>query len=155
VTCRPEVDEDGMVCGDHGGPWDWHRGCPTQAVLRDVADHRAWQFQNYGTNRDVPDGTGGGVEWLRPVVDAAQSAYTGDFGANVITEIFRAEWDYPKDGSHEAQAAARAQCTWLRMLREEVAEAFEQSDPERLYEELVQVSALSASWAERVRERMK
>jgi hypothetical protein len=42
--------------------------------------------------------------------------------------------------------AAHGQCTWLNVLEEEEREAFAEDDPVRIYEELVQVEAVSMQW---------
>jgi hypothetical protein len=155
--CEPTRDDlvGFDVCAVHGGIWT-EAGCLTQGVLADVAEHREFQYGQYGPNRDVPDGTGQDVPWLAPIVDAARTrlALTGKpITAYEIEGLFREEWDYPKDGTDEEKAVATATCTWMRMLREEVAEAFAQSDDRWLEEELIQVAALAVSWVERLRER--
>lgn len=150
--CKRIVTPEGEVCEDHGAAWTEH-GCLTLVVLAGVAEHRQFQFENYGANRDVPDGTGKDVEWLQPVVDLAQSAYTGPFTAFEIEGLFREEWDFPKGDKTPEQDEARAAATWMRMLREEVAEAFAQDDPRWLEAELTQVAALAVSWIEKIRER--
>ena len=38
----------------------------------------------------------------------------------------------------------------MHLVREEVAEAFAESDPARLREELIQVAALAVSWVEKI-----
>jgi hypothetical protein len=152
IPCSPCLTLDGAVCMHHRAAWHGGR-CLTEAVLETVKDHRRWQATNHGSNRDVPDGTGPDVEWLEPVVDSARSAYVGGYPASGIEELFREEWDYPKDGTPEEQAEARSAATWLRMLREEVAEAFAAEDDEALERELVQVAALAVSWVEKLRER--
>jgi hypothetical protein len=154
-SCAPVRDEDEgrLVCDVHGGHWSAADGCLTLAVLRDLAAHRAFQYGQYGANRDVPDGTGPGVEWLAPVVDLAQSAYAGRVDADAIDEVFRQEWDYPNRGTDEEKAEALAKASWMRMVREEVAEAFRETDPRALEGELMDVAALCAQWIERIRER--
>lgn len=157
MDCTVEMTDDGAVCMTHGGAWT-PSGCVTMAVLAEVAGHREFQFANYGASRDVPDGTGPDVEWLEPVVDEASTRESPGLQrphltAREITELFRGEWDYPKGPETPEQVEARDAATWLRMVREEVAEAFEQDDTERLDEELTQVAALCVSWKERLRER--
>lgn len=46
------------------------------------------------------------------------------------------------------QAAADGQATYVRILREEVLEAFAEEDVERLRAELVQVAAVAVQWIE-------
>lgn len=49
-----------------------------------------------------------------------------------------------------AEAASRGQLTWRLILEEEVREAFAETDPSLLREELIQVAAVAASWAEAI-----
>ena len=46
------------------------------------------------------------------------------------------------------RASKEGRLTWCHILNEEVAEAFAESDTERLKEELVQVMAVCAAWIE-------
>jgi hypothetical protein len=110
---------------------DW----ATRGVLQDVLEERRRQFDRYGTNADTEDGTGPNVQWLWPF--ARQSAHQ-------IEEIFRD--DYLAFERHHP-------VTWAHLVREEVAEAFAESDPERLEAELIQVAALCVSWVEKIRAR--
>lgn len=52
-------------------------------------------------------------------------------------------------------AASKGLCTWRHILQEEVAEAFAESDPVRLREELVQVAAVAVQWIEAIDRRAK
>jgi len=47
-------------------------------------------------------------------------------------------------------AAADGRCTWRLILAEEVAEAFAESDPTLLREELIQVAAVASAWVEAI-----
>jgi hypothetical protein len=121
-------------------------------VLAEVAEHHEWQHETYGeANRPMPDGTGPGVEWLRPVT---QFAPHKPITAKEVEALLRGEWDYPKDGTPEEQAEAAGECSWMRLLREEVAEAFgAESGSLTLQAELIQVAAVAVSWAAVLRER--
>lgn len=101
----------------------------TERVLRDVAEHRVVQFTRYGSNADLKDGTGPEERWLSPLTSYSSPA---------IEDILRDE--YNKHGVP----------TWMHLVREEVAEAFQESDPVRLREELIQVAALCVSWIEKL-----
>lgn len=74
------------------------------------------------------------------------------------------EQNHP-DGTRESPnslanlAAARALCeyhtkrgrpTWLHILREEVYEAFAETDPVKLRAELIQVAAVAVAWVEAI-----
>lgn len=118
-------------CGRHGGPLDDRGRCATENVLMDVEEERSRQFHRYGTNEDLEDGTGG--DWLWPVSMAP---------ADVLEKMFRT--DYEK---HEAR---HGRPTWMHLVREEVAEAFQETDRTRLREELIQVAALCVSWVEKI-----
>ena len=152
-VCATTTNEDGLVvCGEHGALWTGD-GCVTEQVLNDVSVRRAWQYGRWGSNRLIPDGTGPDADWLGPVIDVARSAYTGPLRAKEIEEIFREDWDHPKDVDATPEVEEALGTTWVRMVREEVAEAFGAETPEELYGELLDVAALAVSWAEKIKER--
>jgi hypothetical protein len=124
-----------------------HIPAPMANVIIDLVRRREAQEAKYGHVNDLlEDGTGPGVEWLAPVVDVAQSAYTGRIHAKGIQEIFREDY--------EAQFDEKTRLpSWMHLVREELAEAFEQDDPARLEDELLDVAALCVSWIERLRKR--
>lgn len=139
MLCR--IGEDG-TCAVHGAEWIRGRafssdfnGCSTKQVLEDVGEERERQFACYGTNSDNADGTGQNVRWAWPV---------GDAKATEIENLFRNEYNL-----------APGEPTWMQLVREEVAEAFMESDPDRLEEELIQVAALAVSWVEKLRARQR
>lgn len=140
-------------CGEHGTPWDPDIGCATGTVLREIADKHAEQWRQYGAeNEGIQNGTGPEVEWLAPVVDETL-AQIGKGGyrevhliATTIEGALRAEWDYPKDGTPDEQALAAGTATWMRLLREEIAEAFGEEDWDALDEELTQAAGIIVSW---------
>jgi hypothetical protein len=148
------MTDQGGVCELHGAAWS-KDGCTTAVVLEDVREHRQWQFDHHGSNRNVPDGTGPQVEWLMPVLgaDGAKQAYVGSVGAATIEALFREDWDWPKDGTDQEKADAYAAMTWLGLVREETAEAFAKEDQDELYGELKQLASLAISWMEKIRER--
>lgn len=88
-------------------------------VLGDVAAERAAQDARWGMQA-VPDGTG------------TEGAVAEADGARRETE----------------EAARRGELTWRHILREEVLEAFAESDPEALRTELIQVAAVAVKWAQ-------
>lgn len=113
----------------------WITGC--HDVLDEVFAERVRQEERYGhVNHLLAYGTGPDVHWC--AVDKA-----GGYSAVDVQQLFR--WDYEL---HEEQQGLP---TWMHLVREEVAEAFQESDPERLAEELIQVAALCVSWVERIR----
>lgn len=106
----------------------------TRAVLGLVLKERAAQEARYGeANLSIENGTGPRVRWLGP--------YTGD-SASTIQRTLRMDYEDFED--------AAGAPTWVHLVREEIAEAFQETDPERLAEELVQVAALCVSWVERL-----
>jgi hypothetical protein len=106
----------------------------TRAVLDLVLNERREQEARYGEgNETILDGSGSGARWLLP--------FTGE-SAFGIQERLREDY-----GDFETETGAP---TWLHLVREEVAEAFQESDPDRLAEELIQVAALCVSWVERL-----
>lgn len=63
-----------------------------------------------------------------------------------------------------AAAIAKANCasgvragdlTWFDILTEEVLEAFAETDPDRIREELIQVAAVAVTWAEAIDRRTR
>lgn len=107
----------------------------TRAVLDLVLAEREAQEARYGkANVSIVDGTGPETRWLQPLCS---------FGATEIQKWLRSDYE-----EYEEEAGAP---TWVHLVREELAEAFElePSDP-RLAEELVQVAALCVSWVERL-----
>lgn len=126
-------------CPTHGSPMTQSRmrqRCLTEEVLDAVWGERARQFERYGTNDDTPDGSGPGTRWLLPFTTES---------ATDVEDLLREDY---VDFEQEAGGP-----TWVHLLREEVAEAFAESDPTRLEEELIQVAALAVSWVESLRTR--
>lgn len=61
------------------------------------------------------------------------------------------EADAARDARLHCQAAAyRGECTWRDILREEVYEAFAESDPAALRTELIQVAAVAVQWVQAI-----
>jgi hypothetical protein len=123
-------------CLVHGTPMSPDKGCLTGLTLAAVAEHRQWQYDTYGAvNYRMGNGTGPDVEWLRPVENMVSYHYAHGrrhhATAAETEDLLRGEWDYPKGGTPEEQDRAAKECSWMRLLREEVAEAFAQDDPER------------------------
>ncbi len=110
----------------------------TAQVLADVAEERCRQVDRYGTNDDLESGTGPDTRWLLPFTAASATA--------VESELRNEYLEYEEDAGKP---------TWVHLVREEVAEAFAESDPVRLRAELVQVAALAVSWVERLDESVK
>ena len=90
-------------------------------VLREVLLERRNQDATWG-EQNHPDGTG--FPWHRTLALRAQDSCE--------------------------RATRTGSLTWRDILWEEVAEAFAESDPERLRAELIQVSAVAASWIEAI-----
>lgn len=105
-----------------------------RAILELVFEERQRQEARYGhVNPLLEDGTGPETRWLAP--------YTGD-SAEAVQKELRADY--------EAFEEEVGQVTWVHLIREEIAEAFQETHPERLAEELIQVAALCVSWVERL-----
>jgi hypothetical protein len=109
-------------------------------VLLEVREERSRQFDRYGSNGDLKDGTGPDKRWLE-YTDPNLDMRTG----KEIEAAFRSEYV-----SYEQHTGAP---TWMHLVREEVAEAFMENDPARLRSELLQVAALAVSWIEKIDER--
>ncbi|WP_433584572.1 hypothetical protein [Microbacterium hydrocarbonoxydans] len=98
------------------------------SVLEELAAERRRQDEKWG-EQNHPDGTGTGTE-------VVPLWYAEDF----------AEW-----AKHATDVAARASVvTWREILLEEVAEAFDESDLDKLRTELVQVAAVATQWVEAI-----
>jgi hypothetical protein len=97
----------------------------TGGVLATISAERDRQDRKWGYNRDHADGTA--PLWYGPEAVAK-----------------RAICD---------QAAKNGCVTWRLILEEEVTEAFAESDPKKLEEELVQVAAVCVAWIEGLRRR--
>jgi hypothetical protein len=93
-------------------------------VLHDVALERERQLEKWGLQHH-PDGTG--KPWQERGAEVARLACEMAFNTG--------------------------QGVWADILAEEVAEAFAESDPEKLAEELVQVAAVAVAWVEDIRSR--
>ena len=106
----------------------------TRAVLDLVLKERRVQEARYGdVSEKFSDGSGPSTRWLLPYTSQPASA---------IEKSLRLDYE---DFEEEAGLV-----TWVHLVREEVAEAFQESDPERLAAELIQVAALCVSWVERL-----
>lgn len=103
-----------------------------EEMLQRIRLERERQIALYGTNSDLEDGTG--EPWLAPFAESS---------ADSIERWFRVDYE-----SHEKP-------NWVRLVREEVAEAFCETDPTRLSEELIQVAALCVSWCEQLHGRAR
>ena len=107
------------------------------AVLDEIAAERDRQDARWG-EQNHPDGTGPDTGWVDQITPA--------FG-----------WD-DQQAAHAAKLARRScqqaarvgHVTWLHILREEVAEAFAESDPAKLRAELVQVAAVAVAQIEAI-----
>lgn len=105
-----------------------------KSVLREVMAERIRQHRHYGhVNRGLADGTGPDVQWL-----GVGDPYLADRAAVGIERAVRSEY--------ERYERTNGGVDRMRLVREEVAEAFKESDPTRLAEELTQVAALCIGW---------
>lgn len=133
----PQPGTQQVICGTHGNPWidniiSGRGACSTLTVLHLVAQERQRQYDQYGTNETLPDGTGPQVRWAAPASGLVATDLEQDFRT-----------------SYEA-ADNLGRLTWRHLVLEEIAEAFQETDPERLTEELIQVAALAVSWVEKI-----
>jgi len=91
------------------------------SVLAEVAAERGRQDATWGEQNHA-DGTGRDCDKV-----------SADRAREACERSFREGWG-----------------SWSHILREEVAEAFAESDPVRLREELIQVAAVAAAWVEAI-----
>lgn len=106
-------------------------------VLRDVLRERAAQVARYGLNDDLEFGTGPDVAWLTPLSEAA---------ATEVEAGFRRFYD--------DYVEAHGKPTWSLLIREELAETLQESDPIRLRQEAIQTAALLVSMVAQIDARM-
>lgn len=100
-------------------------------VLEEVDQERGRQELKWG-QQNHPDGTRGDRRVLR---DTKMPTWdTMCFNARRQTD----------------RAAHEGSLEYLDILFEEVAEAFSESDPQRLREELIQVAAVAVAWVEAI-----
>jgi hypothetical protein len=106
----------------------------TIAVLDRVFEERVRQVAQYGHNEELEDGTGPDARcWARPLSGMSNKS---------VEREFRHEYE-----QHEKEHGLP---TWMHLIREEVAEAFELAgDDPKFVEEILQVAALCVSWAEK------
>jgi len=105
---------------------DYETSPETLSVLERVAAERQRQMEKWGHQRH-PDDTGG--EGLRLAANLARTICQG------------------------AAAHTPGGPGWRLILNEEVAEAFAETDPEKLLGELVQVMAVCSAWIEDIESR--
>lgn len=111
---------------------EWLKGC--REVLEMVRQERIRERAQYGDNADLEDGTGPDVDW----------SLTGN-SATLVEKVFRREYELTERRTGKP--------TWMQLVREEIAEAFQEKDDERRETELIQVAALCVSWVEISRKR--
>jgi hypothetical protein len=105
-----------------------------ELVLELVRQERQAQERRYGkTNHRLVSGTGPETRWLLP--------YTFDSAEQIQKQVRYDYEDWEADGSLP---------TWAHLVREEIAEAFQEPDGPELIAELIQVAALCVSWVERL-----
>jgi hypothetical protein len=94
-------------------------------IAGEIATERWRQDEQYGSQRDMSDGTGH-PHWML-MRDYKQAYNTYALIANCTT--------------------------WQDVLEEEVYEAFAETDPEKIEAELLQVAAVCVAWIEGIRHR--
>lgn len=104
----------------------------TLQVINDVLDEREKQDAKWG-EQNHPNGTGPRTLPM-PYASGSWSAQMAAERLTVLTNC----------------AAQVGLITWLHILREEVFEAFAESDPAKLRTELIQVAAVAVQWAEAI-----
>jgi len=94
-------------------------------ILVEIQAERDAQDSKWG-EQNHPDGTGGG------------NSLAAAAGARMACQL----------------AAADGTLTWRDVMREEVGEAFAETDPAKLRTELIQVAAVAAAWVEAIDRRI-
>lgn len=109
----------------------------TIAVLERVFEERVHQMAKHGAAmRDLPDFPSPHNHWL-----AGTSTALHLLNGKEIEQVFRAEYE---------EATAEGRLTRMHLVREELAEAFAEVDPDSptFVDEILQVAALCVQWAE-------
>lgn len=109
-----------------------------ERVLHMIRQERTRQIEQYGSNDDLEPGFGSTVTacpWLMPYTDES---------AEEVQVSFRIDYE---DYIHKHDKP-----TWMHLIREEVAELFETTSPERTISEAIQVAALCVSMVENLLE---
>ena len=124
-TATPKREEPAMLAKEK-----WQ--IKTIAALERVFQERCRQRELHGeAMRDLPDGTGPDVPWLRPV------DYTD---AETLQKQLREGYE---------KASEQGVLTRMHLVREEFAEAIElEGDDPAFVDEILQVAALCVQWAE-------
>jgi hypothetical protein len=112
--------------------------CEHSRVLTEIAAERERQDAKWG-EQNHPDGTGeiGWPEHIMPGMGWSINMTPAEHVAKLARR-------------HCQQEAKQGKTTWLGIALEEVAEAFAESDPEKLRAELVQTAAVLVAWAEAI-----
>jgi hypothetical protein len=128
TDCTPS---DNNTCLRHGSVWDGD-DCMTEKVLSAVAEARV----SHDWDSGMEDGTSPSRLWALPISTA---------GATEIRNEFQSQ--------RELAEEMRGEPTWMHLVRQEVAEAFQKSEPELLEEKLTEVAAVCVGWIEAIRTR--
>lgn len=113
----------------------------SECVLWEVNEERTDQDAKWG-QQDHADGTGG---------------ETTVFGESFrdFTNVFRSWNDQEFDFDRDTGKWVPHVTTWAPVLLEEVFEACEETDPQKLRAELIQVAAVAVAWVESIDRRSK
>lgn len=124
----------------------------TANVFTDLALRRHQQIAKWGHNETMQDGTGPDVRWaLGLAVDSSGTLHAdtcpATYGAQALEEMIRTRYD------RKVQRDGVEALTWVDILLEEMAEAFCEDEPAKLYSELADAGAVIVSWMEKIRQR--
>mgnify|MGYP000846613786 CR=1 FL=1 len=118
-------------CKEHG-TWVVDGQCLYDTVWYMVDEERQVQDARYGDNMDNPVGFGPREKWLSGV---------SDLDATEIQQALRVDYEQETEGNGKL-------VSWAQLIREEVAEAFQEDDLLDARDELIQVAALAIKLAE-------
>ena len=108
--------------------------CLTDIALHWVSEERKKQSARYGDNMDNPLGIGSREKWLSGV---------SDLDATEIQQALRRDYEQETEGNGRL-------VSWAQLIREEVAEAFQEDDLLVARDELIQVAALAVKLVENI-----
>jgi hypothetical protein len=110
-------------------------------IARLVLDERQRQDARWGEPKDLPNGTGPDKLILADLPYAKTPyplpEHLGNWTATELADSAKANCDI---------AAQQGHVTYADILMEEHLEALAESDPEKLFDELIQVAAVAQKW---------
>lgn len=116
----------------------------TEAVLQEIHNERRRQVRKHGVQNHLPDGTGPDNQLLYGMWELSTIPLEGS------TNVFLASLAKRRCKAHSENEGGDGTITFEHILTEEFFEAMAEEDPDRLYDELIQVAAVAVQWCEKL-----